>query len=171
MASTRSRWLRRIALCAFAMLSCLLLGGYVWLGLTKGGAAGKPEQGSATDAATSGVELGPETKAEMDKAIEGLDLSSLEDVVDAAGENEASTEELDLSVEDAAEEVLGRYLEESDVALARAGWVDLLGRCWGCVAVGPGWADVCLVSGDDSSSKVQTLRMEADEWRRAYASS
>lgn len=169
MASTRSRWPRRLALCAFALLACLLLGGYLWLGLTKGGAGGAPAKAPA--ATSPDVELSPEAKAEMDKAIEGLDLSSLEDVVEAAGENEASTEELALCVEDAAAEVLDRYLKEGDVALARAGWIDLLGRCWGCVAVGPGWADVCLVSGDDDSSKVQTLRMEAEEWGRAYASS
>ena len=153
------------------MAMCLLLGGYVWLGVSGGGAA--HDRAGAAAAATTGSAAGlsPKAKAEMDEAIKDLDLSELAEVVEAAGENEAATEELELCVEAAAAEVLDRYLGQGDVALAHAGWVDLLGGCWGCVAVGPGWADVCLVSGGDSSSKVQTLRMEAEEWGRAYANS
>ncbi len=70
---------------------------------------------------------------------------------------------------EAAAELLERYRGQDNAALAHAGWLDLLGRCWACVVAGPDWVDVCLVSGNDDASAVQTLRMEVDEWRRAYA--
>ena len=72
-------------------------------------------------------------------------------------------------MQDTAAELVGRYQAQGDAALAHAGWLDMFGRCWGCVVVGPGWVDVCLVSGGDEAATAQTLRMEVEEWRHVYA--
>ncbi len=82
--------------------------------------------------------------------------------------SEATTEEFSSSVPEAASTLVERYRAQGDTTLAHAGWLDLIGRCWGCVVVGPGWVDVCLVSGTDESCRAQTLRMEVEEWRRIY---
>ena len=61
--------------------------------------------------------------------------------------------------------VLQEYRDEGTCVLASSGYLDLLGNVWGCVVLGDGWADVCVVStrGDGQGSVVQTIRMTPDE--------
>ena len=75
---------------------------------------------------------------------------------------------LDVVASAAAE--LERYRSLENVVLVRAGWLDLLGNTWGCVVSGPGWVELCVVSElEPDTSQVKIVRMEAEQWGRAYA--
>ncbi len=127
--------------------------------------------GGADGAAAAGSEL--TLDGLTDAAAEALDGLSSEDVTKLLSSSDASnmkTEEFCSSVSDAAGVLIKRYREQTGTTLVHAGWLDLVGRCWGCVVVGPGWADVCLVSGTDEVCTAQTIRMEVEEWRRIYGS-
>ncbi len=127
--------------------------------------------GGADGAAAAGSEL--TLDGLTDAAAEALDGLSSEDVTKLLSSSDASnmkTEEFCSSVPDAAGALIKRYREQTETTLAHAGWLDLVGRCWGCVVVGPGWVDVCLVSGTDEACTAQTIRMEVEEWRRIYGS-
>lgn len=77
--------------------------------------------------------------------------------------------EVSSGIQDAVREVLESYRGREGAVLVRAGWLDLLGGAWGCVVSGPGWVEVCLVGeSGQSSSSVEVLHMEAEEWERAY---
>lgn len=82
---------------------------------------------------------------------------------------------VDKDLPDAAAALLAEYGAEPGTLLARSGWLDLVGRVWGCVVMGPGWVDVCLLSDghadgqSDGRTRVKTLRMEVSEWRDSYA--
>ena len=82
---------------------------------------------------------------------------------------------VDRDLPDAAAALLAEYGAEPGTLLARSGWLDLVGRVWGCVVMGPGWVDVCLLSDGQSDgqsdgwTRVKTLRMEVSEWRDSYA--
>lgn len=68
-----------------------------------------------------------------------------------------------------ARDVLERYRRQGGVLLAHAGWLDLQGRSWGCVASGGEWVEVCLVTWrSETESVLVRMRMEAEEWERAY---
>lgn len=116
------------------------------------------EGGSVTD---DGVSLG-ET---------GLDVAPV--VPLPSGLSEAPVERNEyaaaLDVPACARRVVEGY-REAGAVLVRAGWVDLLGRVWGCVVSGPGWVDVCLVREvGDAASEVEVARMEVEAWGRSYA--
>ncbi len=65
-----------------------------------------------------------------------------------------------------AQSVLSSYRERGGCVLARAGYVDLMGRVWSCTVQGDGWVDVVVVrSGEEGGgSVVTTARMRRDEW-------
>lgn len=64
-----------------------------------------------------------------------------------------------------AQTILAGYRQRGDCVLARAGYVDLLGRAWSCVIQGDGWVDVCVVrETDEGGSRVSVSRMEASTW-------
>lgn len=84
---------------------------------------------------------------------------------------ERTEREVSGSVQDAARDLLEGYAARGGSVLVRAGWLDLLGRTWGCVVSGAGWVDVCLVTErGEEVSEVLVLRMEGEEWERAYGS-
>ncbi len=62
--------------------------------------------------------------------------------------------------------VLDEYAARGDCVVARSGWLDLLGRTWGCVIQGEGWVDVCVVGERESGgSEVGVMRMAASGLR------
>ena len=63
----------------------------------------------------------------------------------------------------------GEYRAQGEVVLAHAGWIDLVGRTWGCVVRGPSWSELCLVCEASEGSRVTTVRMEVAEWRDSHA--
>lgn len=72
-----------------------------------------------------------------------------------------------------AAEILRSYEDQGDCLLREAGFIDLFGNAWTCTVQGPGWVEVCLVSGSegvgvDGESDVRIIRMDAEEWERAY---
>lgn len=69
------------------------------------------------------------------------------------------------SVSDEAARVLADLHDQGDCVLVRAGYLDLSGRVWGCVAQGAGWSEVRVVSSSESGSSVIVLRMDAQDVR------
>lgn len=62
--------------------------------------------------------------------------------------------------------VLDEYAARGDCVVARSGWLDLLGRTWGCVIQGEGWVDVCIVGErEGGGSEVGVMRMAASGLR------
>lgn len=79
----------------------------------------------------------------------------------------------DRTLADEASSLLSSYEGREGCVLREAGFLDLFGNAWTCTVQGPGWVDVCLVSGTGtgegrSGSDVRVVHMEADEWERAY---
>lgn len=67
------------------------------------------------------------------------------------------------------EEVAGQLIEErrdsGDCVLARAGYLDVSGKAWGCLLQGSRWVEICIVVEKDGGEgcSVHTWRMDADE--------
>lgn len=67
------------------------------------------------------------------------------------------------------EEVAGWLIEErrdsGDCVLARAGYLDVSGKAWGCLLQGSRWVEICIVVEKDGGEgcSVHTWRMDADE--------
>lgn len=81
----------------------------------------------------------------------------------------------DRPLADEASRLLESYRSQDGCALREAGFLDLFGNTWTCTVQGPGWVDVCLVSGGaDSSggeqrgSDVRVVHMDTKEWEQAY---
>ena len=68
--------------------------------------------------------------------------SPLSDALSAA---EAGGYESDRTLVEEGEAVLEGYRSRGDCVLARAGYLDLTGRTWGCVTQGAGWVEICIV--------------------------
>lgn len=183
MASTRFRSsLRRrmkvVLLGIFGVLSVVLVCGYLALG-ARGDIAGP---GSAESAGGGGglaspIETLPWTGGASSPPLpDGSDanLGVLSGVGNLGGlalsaPSSTSVREVDLGVVEAAREVLGEYRSQGEVVLAHAGWIDLLGRTWGCVVRGSSWSELCLVCEAGEGSRVTTVRMEVAEWRDSHA--
>lgn len=72
----------------------------------------------------------------------------------------------ELPAAEEAERVLDEYAARGDCVVARSGWLDLLGRTWGCVIQGEGWVDVCVVGErEGGGSEVGVMRMDASGLR------
>lgn len=122
---------------------------------TDGGATGV----APDDAETGATETAPEVEPRPWEVPEGHSPAPVERL----------EWQVKLDVVGCATQVVEGY-RQAGAVLVHAGWVDLLGRVWGCVASGPGWVDVCLVRETDAgSSEVEVARMEVAEWERAYA--
>lgn len=183
MASTRfRRSLRRrmkvVLLGIFGVLSVVLVCGYLALG-ARGDIAGP---GSAESAGGGGSLASPiETPPWMGGASSpplpdrgDANLGVLSGVGNLGGlalsaPSSTSVREVDLGVVEAAREVLGEYRSQDEAVLAYAGWIDLLGRTWGCVVRGSSWSELCLVCEAGEGSRVTTVRMEVAEWRDSHA--
>lgn len=95
-------------------------------------------------------------------------LGDLEDT-GASFASSATTSERDLVA--AARELLEEYQDEGDCLLRQAGYLDLLGKAWGCVVEGPGWVDLVVVREDSGGGSTQrVLRMRAGAWEEELAS-
>ena len=183
MASTRfRRSLRRrmkaVLLGLFGVLLVVLVCGYLVLG-ARGGVAG-PNSAESADGGgglASPVETlpwmgGASSLPLPDGGAINLGVSSgVESLGDLAFSAPSSTSvrEVDLGVAETAREVLGEYRSQGEVVLAHAGWIDLVGRTWGCVVRGPSWSELCLVCEASEGSRVTTVRMEVAEWRDSHA--
>ncbi len=186
MASTRfRRSLRRrmkaVLLGLFGVLLAVLVCGYLALG-ARGGIAGPSSAESADGGGglASPVETLPWTGGASSLPLpDGGDAnlggsSGVESLGDLAFSAPSSTSvrEVELGVAETAREVLGEYRSQGEVVLAHAGWIDLVGRTWGCVVRGPSWSELCLVceaSEASEGSRVTTVRMEVAEWRGSHA--
>lgn len=69
------------------------------------------------------------------------------------------------TLEEEAEQVLGSYEGRGDCVLAYAGSLDLLGGSWGCVVMGEGWVELCVVQGQQGKgeSRVSLWHMDAGD--------
>ncbi len=140
----------------------------VWLGSATGGGAAAGETATGGDSATSG--------ASRDGAITPLDerFSSGEDsgegLLDSAfglvgleGQDAARSWEA-ASLEEGASQLLEEYAQQDACALAQSGYLDLQGQVWGCVVMGQGWADICVVKEGASggAARVYCWRIDQD---------
>lgn len=146
-----------------AALFVMLLG-YLARGVGDGGVE---RDAPATEAEAEGV-----ATAEGERGAPFPDFQTLDEALGrAAGSGDASERVVEDELSGAATSLLEEYEQQDGVLLVRSGWVDLLGRVWGCVLMGPGWVDVCLASEEvgGAQTRIRTLRMEVSEWRDSYA--
>lgn len=81
-----------------------------------------------------------------------------------AGDAGGSRRESGLPLVEEGEGILEGYRRRGDCVVARAGYLDLSGRVWGCVVQGAGWVEVSVVrEGDEGGSEVFSWRMDADD--------
>lgn len=162
----------------FGVLSVVLVCGYLALG-ARGDIAvpGSAESAGGGGGLASPIETLPRTGGASSPPLsDGGDanLGVLSGVGNLGGlalsaPSSTSVREVDLGVVEAAREVLGEYRSQGEVVLAHAGWIDLLGRTWGCVVRGSSWSELCLVCEAGEGSRVTTVRMEVAEWRDSHA--
>lgn len=152
MASTRSsrKVDRRVVLWTATGLGALLLVIAYWVALAPPSAgSGSPREGPsgsvpARDSADSDVQTAGQWPLSCEKGsphVVGRELSV------------------------AAEEVVAGYERTGTCLLHHAGYLDHDGSVWGCVVEGPGWVDVCVVSGsaEGGRSLVRTVRLEVPD--------
>jgi len=76
-----------------------------------------------------------------------------------------------LALEEAASECLRSYQGQEKAVLVSAGYLDLLGRVWGCTVQGDGWVDVCVVRADEGGgSRMQVEHLDAGSWAQELGS-
>ena len=110
-------------------------------------AVGETGAGEAGPLGTVDGSGGADAAAQLERLAEGAGTSV---------QQEASDEEVDT----VARSLLGRYRDEGTCLLMSAGYLDLMGRVWGCVVEGPGWVDVCVVEkGADAGSTTRLVRL------------
>ncbi len=158
MASTRSR-----RICAVAVAAALVLGAAVACMAPQ--AQNPPERGgeeAGGPAGNAGGEGGERNG--KDEGGEGQDAAVTEgsapfDVrLSAAGTYAYKTAK---PLERSASLLVCQYRDLGTCLVLHAGYIDLLGNVWGCVVEGPGWVDVCVVSGEsDDGSVVRIERMD-----------
>lgn len=167
MASTRCRGrVRTVLIGACALALAAMLAGFVGKGALVGAGAsrvnGCPSAGEGSGSGQDASSWDDECELALPSDLEaGL----------TPEEGTLSERVVDKDLPDAAAALLAEYGAEPGTLLARSGWLDLVGRVWGCVVMGPGWVDVCLLSDgqSDGRTRVKTLRMEVSEWRDSYA--
>lgn len=165
MASTRCRRRGRAAVVgACAVVLAAMLAGF----LAKGASIGvNPSCAEDSSSATGGAGAAPDAAQTGEWASEPP--AGLGEAL-ASEEGTLSERVVDADLPDAASGLLEEYEREPGTLLARSGWLDLAGRVWGCVVMGPGWVDVCLLSDGlaDGQTCVKALRMEVSEWRDSH---
>ena len=89
-------------------------------------------------------------------------------VAGAAAASDVETTSFDLGVAEEGVEVLEEYEARGGCVLAQSGYLDLLGRSWGCVIQGEGWVDICVVQEgrDGEGSTLSVIHMDADDVAR-----
>lgn len=161
MASTRCR--RTVALGVAGLVAVLVILGTRLVAGWRAGVGDAPPQtwGTATQAATAAP--GEVVAPPSPDNVAGLAARA------AGGPVETSEWNEDGGLEDVARARLESYRDEGAV-LVRAGYVDLLGRTWGCVVALDGGAEACWVTQADGGgpSHVVVARMEGSRWRDDY---
>lgn len=128
----------------------LATGGLCGRAASDGGQAVEPAGANRVGAV--GLLADASTRGEAGGFVEGL----------GEGAARTSGRVSELPVDEEAARILDEYAAGQDCLVARSGWLDLLGRTWGCVVQGEGWVDVCVVSeGEDGGSEVGVMRMDA----------
>ena len=186
MASTRFRRRRgpaRAPVALTLLLLALTLFATAWLGLVRGGDGTGPEGGGdvapatvpatygGADAAGTGAAATPGERPAEPGTVGEFVPEALGRLSDEVAQAPASreTEVVDAPVADAAARLVEGWRARADAVLVQAGYLDLKGDSWGCVISGAGWVEVVVVAAtEDGKSQVTTLRMEAEEWERAY---
>ena len=121
--------------------------------------------GVALASLRAGVEApqggGADDGRRLDAVVEEGSSSYALDLLDGA---ECSRRESDRPLPEEGERVLEGYRLRGDCIVARAGYLDLSGKVWGCVVQGAGWVDLCVIrEGDEGGSEVVSWHMDADD--------
>lgn len=108
--------------------------------------------------AVSGEGVGAESDETAEVALSG-EAETLLSRADCSGYA------VERGIEEAAGKVLESYAAREGCALARSGYLGILGDCWGCVVTGGDWAEVCVVTqlADEDKSEVRIWRIDAAE--------
>lgn len=92
-----------------------------------------------------------------------------------------ATWEVSVPFEECAASIVSQYRDAGEVSLEHDGYIDLLGRVWGCVVAHPddGWSEVVIVrdgglngwygedDGDDSTCTVVVVRLDGSSWQES----
>lgn len=73
------------------------------------------------------------------------------------------------SLQQAGEELLDLYKEKEHSVPVFSGYLDVLGKTWGCIFQGNGWTDICLVTDTDAVRKVAICHMTTQEMQDVIA--
>ena len=131
----------------------------------------------AADGADKGVTSGARSGEDAGAGQSGEGQSWPDGVDDLLEERGVAYRRSDSTSELGVCECAAGLLEERrvrrDCVIARAGYLDLLGRTWGCVLQGNGWVEVCLVTEapDGRGSSVGVWRMDAADVARETGAS
>lgn len=89
-------------------------------------------------------------------------------VTGAVSASDVEMTSFDLGVAEEGVEVLEEYEARGGCVLAQSGYLDLLGRSWGCVIQGEGWVDICVVQEgrDGEGSTLSVIHMDSDDVAR-----
>ena len=115
------------------------------------------------DARVGSAEVGREGSSGVDSGLTGTQVER--QLAEFASQNGASlsVERSEEEVDECAQRLLERYRDDEACLLVSAGYLDLMGRTWGCVLQGPDWVDLCVASAEDDSCVLRTVRMELGE--------
>lgn len=160
---------RRFALVGvFVAIVCLLVGSSV---LYRGGPGHDTTQDEIQDAPDGAA-------APTDTPSDGslLDGTTLPDASgqgaqvvpqapDVAGIS-AEESNTQMGLADSAAQVLEGYRDRNDCLLRQAGYLDLLGKTWGCVVEGPNWVDVVIVQEREEGSAKRVVHLDPKAWEK-----
>ena len=182
---------RRRAALAAAMAACVLVAAACFALACCGreGETGAGGQGSPPDPAGAGAGRASGTPASAgdgaDAGVPGRDTSDLEvcrerGTLSSTRESPlgtVATWEVAAPLEECAASIVAQYRDAGEVSLEHDGYLDLLGRVWGCVVSHPdGWAEIAIVQdggrngwygeddGDAPSCTVSLVRMDGSAW-------
>lgn len=157
--------LRRLALVlAVAALIVLLVGLAVVSHDARSRAEVQPEEQKSSEEPPLGASHdmgGPSTDAGAPASTDRDDATSPE----TTGVGISSTDyHVDAGLEDSAAQVLEDYRDRGDCLLRQAGYLDLLGKTWGCVIEGPEWVDIVVLQEQEAGSTKRVTRLDSQAW-------
>lgn len=99
------------------------------------------------------------------------DLESLlgEEASELLSYSRLTNYESERSVVEESADLLEEYEQEGESVVAQAGYLDFLGRTWGCVLQGDGWVEICVVTeaDDGDGCSVFIWHMDAEDAEEA----
>lgn len=145
-AARRRRGLTPAAACVLGAVAAALAVASAFLGTPSFPGKGAASTQGASSGEAAEVSLSGEAEAVLSRA-------------------EGSGYVFEQGIEAAAGKVLESYAAREGCALARSGYLGILGDCWGCVVTGGDWAEVCVVTqrADEERSEVRIWRIDAAE--------